>query len=673
MGDGTDRRTRARPVSVVRVGALDLLASEHDRPYEPFGSETDLIDRAELEARLADLLGSSGSGRGMAALLMIEVGGIERVYPALGYGAGEEIWHDLEGQLRGSLPSKASIAELGDWHLVVLLEEVSTEAEAVRIAREVLTAIRAPRFSGALRLRLTASVGVLMVGGDGQTPQTLLRDVSAAAQAASRRGPNRVEVFRPEVRQRMVRTLRLEAELSKAIERSELELHLQPIIPLGDVAPIAVEALVRWRHPDRGLIGPGQFIGIAEESGLIADVDDWVLAAVCSRLASWTQLDPSFPAPPVSINVSARQLAEGTLEARLSAALLATGVRPSQLVLEITESSAMELLPAPLERLRALKRIGVELWLDDFGTGYSSLARLAQLPIDAVKIDRAFLAGVGGVMEPAPIIAAIVEMGRALGLMTIAEGVETSAQLATIKTAGVDAAQGFLIGRPFRASGAEEFRRALAQASAAINADPATDQEPDEEIGLNEAAAIMAVSPSTMRRLADRGALPVRKTAGGHRRFRRTDLRRFARSQIGESQLRARQLPSAPPRHTIALLRDAGEALAMRAGQEMYECGRSGWFRTPQGRTRTGLWLYSFSESLARERYRDGIEATACFLESARHGGASIAECIRFLSGFGQLVGREILRTGEGDREEVRGLRSIVSIATESFLERIED
>jgi excisionase family DNA binding protein len=603
---------------------------------------------------------------------MIEVGGIERINRAVGYGAGEEVWHALVGQLRGALHQDAVVAEFGDRRLVVLLEEIRSECEAVRIAMELLGVIRSPRFSGVLRLRLSASVGVLMIEGDAETPATLLRDVGAAAQVASRRGTNRVEVFRPEARQLMVRTLRLEAELCKAIESSQLELHLQPIVSLSDGVPIAIEALVRWRHPDRGLIGPDQFFAIAEQSGLITDIDDWMLAEVCSSLAAWTRQDPSFPCPPVSINVSARQLAEGTLEARLSAALMATGVRPSQLVLEITESSAMELLPAPLESLGALKRLGVELWLDDFGTGYSSLARLAQLPIDAVKIDRGFLAGVTGMTGPAPIVAAIVEMGHTLGLLTIAEGIETSDQLATVEAAGVDAAQGFLIGRPFRAAGVEDLRRALEQASAATGAGPATDQDADEEIGLNEAAAILSVSPSTMRRLADRGALPVRKTAGGHRRFRRVDLRRLARLQIGESQLRARRLPTTPLPHAVAVLRESGEALATRAAEEMYEGARTGWFRTPQGRTRAGLWLDAFTESLARQRYRDGIEASACFLERARQGGASIAECIRFLSGFGQLVGREILRAGDGDREDVRGLQAIVSVATESFLERIE-
>lgn len=404
------------------------------------------------------------------------------------------------------------------------------------------------------------------------------------------------------------------------------------------------------------------------------DIGDWMLAEVCSRIASWAEQDPLLPIPPVSINVSARQLSEGTLDKRLSAALPATGVSPSSIVLEITESSAMELRQGPLEVLEALKRIGVKVLLDDFGIGYSSLAWLARLPIDGVKVDRAFINDVSAVTDPAPILSAVVDMGRSLGLTIVAEGIETAAQLTAVKAVGVDAVQGFFIARPASTTSLEDLQlltETAHRATSEVTATPQGDSASGEQIGLSRAAALLNVSASTMRRFADQGELPVTKTAGGHRRFRQRDLQRFARRRLGDPLLRPRELPSMPLPHATKLLRESGPALIDRVQRGMYETGWVGWFATPQGRTRTSLWLDSFGDTVGRVRYREAIETTASYLELALLAGASTAECVRFLSELGQVAGREALRSGD-PRDEVRGLQRLVAVATESFLARLD-
>ncbi len=634
-----------------------------------------VLGRSAFEAAVERSLRDASERGYTAGIVMIEVNGIGRINRALGHRAGDAVVEDVVHHLRHSVGPDVVLGRFVHGSFVALLGRISGAAQAIRIANGMVETVRTPRISGGLRVQLSASVGVSVVSPEAECAEKLLRNAAAATHAAKQRGPNHVELFRAEARPHTVRRLQLEAELCSALDDDELEIHFQPIVSVGPSEPPAIEALLRWRHPEQGLILAEQFIPIAEESGLIMEIGDWMLAEVCSRIAAWTEQDPSAACPPVAINVSARQLTDGTLDKRLSAALLATGVSPTQIVVEVTESSAMELQRGPLEALETLKRLGVKVMLDDFGTGYSSLAWLARLPIDGVKIDRTFVNGISALTDPAPILSAVVDMGRALGLSIIAEGVETADQLATVKAVGVDAVQGFFVARPSPVATLEDLRALIAAGRLMMTEVAAADEANatgDEMVGLNQAAELISVSASTMRRLADQGALPVRKTAGGHRRFRRKDLQRLARQRIGDPLLRPHELPGAPFPRITKLLRKRGQALIDATVRVMYERGRAGWFATPQGRTRTGMWLDSFAETLSRAHYPEAVEATTSYLALAVQGGASTAECVRFLSEFGRVTGREALRTGADNREDVRGLQRLVAAATESFLEQLD-
>jgi diguanylate cyclase (GGDEF)-like protein/excisionase family DNA binding protein len=632
--------------------------------------------RGEFETLLSRALERQEEEGVQTAVLMIDVNGIARINRALGHGAGDEVLDNLGRQLRRVVGPEAKLARFTGERFVVLCERLAGEVEAVQLGNKVVDAVRASRLVGDLRVRLTVNVGVAIVPPAHASVEAVLRDVDSATQQAGWRGPNRVEVFRPETRRQIVRQLKLEAELYAAFERDELGVHFQPIVSLRDQRLVAIEALIRWHHPSRGLVPPDRFIPAAEESGLIMDIGDWMLAEICDRLARWKEReDSSWECPPVSINVSPRQLCEGTFGDRLSTALLATGVSPSSIMLEITESSAMELQRGSLEMLAELKRIGVMILLDDFGAGYSSLAWLSRLPIDGFKVDRAFIGHVSTLTDPAPILAAVVEMGRALGLTIIAEGVETPEQLAVVRAVGVDAVQGYFVARPAPAESISQLRQivdAALSASAEIAIAPPRDSEHDELIRLGTAADLLGVSASTVRRLADQGALPSIRTGGGHRRFHRRALERFAQQRLGEPALAPRKLPAEPLLHAARLLRDGGPQLIDRVRRAMYEGSRGGWFATPQARTRASLWLESFSATLAQGHYRDAIEVTTSYLERAVLAGASVTECVRFLGQFAQVAGRDILRSGSGGAEEARAVQRLTNAAMESFLERLD-
>ena len=634
---------------------------------------SDLLGLEEFELRLSDALNRLSEAQLGFTVLMLETRGVGRIDRALGHPIGRRVLDDLGRQLRGSQPADTALSHFAAGRFVLLAEGVSTEFDALRLATDLLDVVRRPRIVGGMRIRLTASVGIVVVGRPDRGPPQLLRDADAAVRTARRRGHNQIEVFEPETQGKIVRQLQLEADLGAALERDEFELHFQPIVSSRNCEVIGLEALLRWRHPERGPLAPGQFISVAENAGLMLEIGDWTMAKVCTRAANWLEQRPDLELPPISINVSAVQLCEGRLESRLSAALMATGLPASSIALEITESSAMEIQRGPLDALEALKRIGVKVYLDDFGTGHSSLAWLARLPIDGIKLDRAFVADLDR-QGPTPILSAVVEMGRALSLTTVAEGIETSAQLEAVRTLGADAVQGFLVTRPAPAVSPAEVETLIARPGRQMlriaSKPEGGPNSAGDLIGLSEAAQTLGVSPSTMRRHADSGALPVERTAGGHRRFRRQDVRRLARHLFGEP-LAPRELPGSPLVTIGGLLDGNGPSLVDSIQRGMYMQGHNGWFAAPQGRTRTGLWIDSLSQSVKHGNHRDAIELTASYLELAMLAGASVAECVRFLTQLGQATSLEALRSG-APRDEVRDWQRLIVAANECFLERLD-
>jgi EAL domain-containing protein (putative c-di-GMP-specific phosphodiesterase class I) len=299
---------------------------------------------------------------------------------------------------------------------------------------------------GGDRFHPTVSIGVSTARA-GSSPERVVSEADAAMYRAKERGRNRAEFFTPSGPRDAAVTLRLTDDLHRAVEHDELELHYQPFIDVASGWTTGYEALLRWRHPERGLLGPDRFLDLAEETGLIVEIGEWVLRAACARAAGWP-VGPGGFAPSVSVNVAARQLVEPGLVAVADDALTASGLAADRLWLEVTETALMADVRAAADTLRALRGLGLHLALDDFGTGYSSLTYLKRFPFESIKIDRTFVEGLGVDPDDTAIVEAVVGLARSLGLASVAEGVETPLQLRALGDAGCDVVQGYLLGRP---------------------------------------------------------------------------------------------------------------------------------------------------------------------------------------------------------------------------------
>jgi EAL domain-containing protein (putative c-di-GMP-specific phosphodiesterase class I) len=298
---------------------------------------------------------------------------------------------------------------------------------------------------------VSASIGVVLRDGGQDDPEALLRDADAAMYRAKERGRSRVELFDSGMRARAIGRLQTEGDLRRALERDELRVLYQPIFDLTDTTIKGFEALVRWQHPERGLLSPAQFVPVAEESGLIAALGRDVLEAACRQGASWGAAHGPIP---VHVNLSARQVADPGLVDSVEAVVRTTGIDPASVVLELTESALLERVHSPRQTLQRLRALGLKLMLDDFGTGYSSLSYLQHFPLSGLKIDRAFVSAIGSGDGDTAIVDAILQMARALGLEVVAEGLETEEHLDALRRLGCRLGQGYLFSRPLDAAAA---------------------------------------------------------------------------------------------------------------------------------------------------------------------------------------------------------------------------
>jgi predicted signal transduction protein with EAL and GGDEF domain len=348
------------------------------------------------------------------------------------------------------------VARFGGDEFTILCEDIAGEIEAATIAQRIVDVFREPFALEDGEVFLATSLGIAIArGGADDRAEDLIRDADAAMYRAKERGKGRYEIFDDAMRADAVARLETESALRRALERDELRLHYQPEVDLASGAIKGFEALVRWEHPTRGLLGPAAFIPLAEETGLIVGIGEWVLHAACSEAARWPQ-----PLR-VSVNLAARQLAQPDLVATIRRALAESGLDPAGLCLEITESAVMASGAATTAQLRALKSLGVRLAIDDFGTGFSSLVHLRRFPVDVLKIDRTFVAGLGAEPQDASIAAAVISLAHALDLATVAEGIETDEQLRILRELGCDLGQGHLFASP--APAAEALRLVGAQ------------------------------------------------------------------------------------------------------------------------------------------------------------------------------------------------------------------
>jgi diguanylate cyclase (GGDEF)-like protein/PAS domain S-box-containing protein len=419
---------------------------------------TGLPNRALFLDRLEHALRRTRRRPGRVAVLFVDLDRFKLINDSFGHAAGDRLLCDVAARMDEALRPSDTIARFGGDELVVLCEDLDGEVGARTIADRIATLFEEPFVVEDGEAFLQASVGIAVAGASARA-EDLIRDADAAMYRAKERGRARVEVFDEAMRNDARERVATESALRRAIERDELCIHVQPVVRLGDASLDSFEALVRWEHPERGLVPPGEFIPLAEETGLIVPIGNWVIREVCRTLARW---DAELGAEWVrcSLNLSVRHLQQPDLVATVDAALVEHGVAPHRLILEITESAVMENGSGTVETLEALRALGVRLALDDFGTGYSSLAHLHRFPLDVLKIDRSFTAALDADHQGASIAGAIVSLAEALGLATVAEGIEDPDQRCQLEQLGCTYGQGFLFSRPLPPAAFDERLRA---------------------------------------------------------------------------------------------------------------------------------------------------------------------------------------------------------------------
>ncbi len=455
LGDACERAMGPADADFVQALANILADAIHQRAIEDdiryqaiHDPLTGLPNRVLFLDRLANALARPGAE---VAVVLLDIDNFKLVNDSLGHGAGDELLMLVAPRLQKALRPGDTIARFGGDEFAVLLEQIPDERSAATLAERIVSAFETPFELSAGEHFAKASVGVAIAGRAGSPPAALIRDADAALYEAKGRGRARFEVFDRAMRARTVERLSVENDLRRALAREELRVEYQPVVSLRDGSIVSAEALLRWEHPERGLIAPAEFIPVAEESGMIEPIGRWVLHCACAQAARWQASRPDSRPLGISVNLSVRQFMQRDLEATVASILAATGIDPSSLCLEITESVLLREPEAVSETLRRLARLGVRFVLDDFGTGYSSLAYLGGLPIDGLKIDRSFVRSLGRNERTTAITTAIVRMAQALSIEVIAEGVEDERQLGALRELGCELAQGFYFHRPMAA------------------------------------------------------------------------------------------------------------------------------------------------------------------------------------------------------------------------------
>ncbi len=421
-------------------------AQETNRQQALHDGLTGLPNRTLFLDRVAHALARNDRRQRRLAVFFVDLADFKLVNDSIGRDQGDELLRLVAARLAGAIGRGDTLAALGGDEFAVLCEDLASEVAATRIAHALLTALEDPFVLGGDQHIVSASIGIALSTGESSATD-MLSDADAALHHAKRAGRGRFELFDVEIRARVLARVRTESALRAALADDEqIYVHYQPLVSLRSDRIVGAEALVRWREPDRGVMLPLDFIPVAEDSGLIHELGATVIARAARESAGW-QDSQAFAG--VAINVSTRQLvAPDEVPGLMSHAIAREGIRPGFLTLEITESTLIEQLEPTQAALRSLKNLGVRLSLDDFGTGYSSLSYLRDLPFDSVKIDRSLISNVVEHPHAALLVGAIVQMGHALDLQVIAEGVETAAQVARLRTLGCDVAQGFHFGQP---------------------------------------------------------------------------------------------------------------------------------------------------------------------------------------------------------------------------------
>jgi diguanylate cyclase (GGDEF)-like protein/PAS domain S-box-containing protein len=407
---------------------------------------TGLANRALLMERLNLCLGKARRSGKLLAVLYLDLDLFKSVNDGIGYVSSDSVLQELARRLTACVRDADTVARVGGDEFVVLLPEIVRAEDAAIVARKLLESVAEPFATAERPIALTTSIGVSLFPDDGDDAETLLRGADNAMYRAKQRGRNNFQVSAPELSEEAIKRLDVQAGLRQALERHQLILHYQPVLSLTTGRIVELEALVRWRHPEKGLIMPGAFIDVAEKAGLMVPLGQWVLNQASTQLKSWQ--DNGFPELRVAINLSPSQFHERNLVASVERALTDSSLKPEALEIEITEGVAMEDAEVTVANLMALRDMKVGISIDDFGTGYSSLSYLKKFPVTTLKIDQSFVSDVVTNSADAGIVRAVVAMAHGLKLNVIAEGVETKEQFAYLRDSGCDAMQGYWFSRP---------------------------------------------------------------------------------------------------------------------------------------------------------------------------------------------------------------------------------
>jgi diguanylate cyclase (GGDEF)-like protein len=413
---------------------------------------TGLADRAAYQVRLGAAAATYAGIPGSVAVVLLDLDRFKAINNSMGHTLGDEVLVSVARRLEGVAGDVDLLARFGGDEFLALVTDPSGRAEqkAAAFVARVQDALASPIPVDDVEVFLDASVGVALNTFGADDPHDLLAHAEAAMYQAKRRGGFGAETFDESLRIEVLDRMATEHSLHRALERSELLLHYQPVVEVRGSTTVGVEALIRWDHPEQGLVAPGRFIAVAEESGLIIPIGAWVLEEACHQLRHWQ--DGAVRLDSVEVNLSARQIDDPSIVETIETILARTGLPPEHLTLEITESALMRDAAAALVVLRALKELGVLLAIDDFGTGYSSLSYLQRFPLDVLKVDRMFVHELEGDNGGREIVSAVISLAHALGLEVVAEGVETEQQFEALRDLDCDFAQGFLFSRPVPAS-----------------------------------------------------------------------------------------------------------------------------------------------------------------------------------------------------------------------------
>ncbi len=425
---------------------------------------TGLPNRALIVDRLTQMLLRARHSKSAVAAFFIDLDNFKSINDTLGHAAGDALLCSVAARLDGVVRDVDALGRLGGDEFVVLAGDMSLMAGPELIAERLLETLQQPIDVGPEHPPVTVSASVGIACGDRACPDDLLRDADIAMYRAKWGGRNRFVVFESGMADALHARMELEMDLRAALDNDEFFLAFQPTFALGDMTPTGLEALIRWNSPSRGVVQPDDFIPLLEETGLIVAVGRWVLEQACLTAAGWRARGYRVG---IAVNVSARQLDSDGVIADVSWALAESGLDPGALTLEITETTLMRDATDTVRRLLEMKKLGVRVAIDDFGTGYSSLAHLRQFPVDALKIDRSFITGLSDNAEGESLIHTLVQLGKALSIETIAEGIEQPCELSLLKDQDCDGGQGFLFARPLDAAATEVFLRDWAAANAA--------------------------------------------------------------------------------------------------------------------------------------------------------------------------------------------------------------